>query len=98
MGIFKHKEKVARPDLLCTQPNPTTSNPGQTPQPSRQNVSFNDSTYYTNSNASSEEARVREAPPQNQNAKPGTTVTTTTTTTTSKWNSLLAMKALANRW
>lgn len=86
MGLFnKHKEKAARPDLVNTQPsNPTNQ---QTPHQPRPNVSFNDSTYYTNSNASnasSEEARINQAPPQNQQARPGTTVTTTTTTTTSK--------------
>jgi hypothetical protein len=84
MGFFKHKEKAARPDLLSTQANNPVMNLNKAPQSSRPNVSFNDSTYYSNSNASSEEAKVRDAPPQNHNARPGTTVTTTTTTTTSK--------------
>ena len=85
MPLFKHKEKKekdssARPDLL--QPS---NGPGQTLQ--RPNVSFinNDSAYYSNSNASSEDPRLRDAPSANQHARPGTTVTTTTTTTTSEW-------------
>ena len=86
MGLFKHKEKAARPDLL----NPTNAT---TPQPSHShNNSYHDSTYYSSSNVSTADSNSntnsKPAPApsqvQAQGQPPGTTVTTTTTTTTSK--------------
>src|ERR1700759_258632 len=83
MGLFKNKGKT-QPDL---NPPQGTQNQGL-PQPPQQNHSFNDSTYYSSSNASTADSRMNvnqnQQPPQNQNQPRGTTVTTTTTTTTSK--------------
>jgi hypothetical protein len=84
MGLFKNKDKT-RPDL---NPPQGTQNQGLPQPPHQQSHSFNDSTYYSSSNASTADSRMNvnqnQPPPQNQNQPRGTTVTTTTTTTTSK--------------
>ncbi|EKD13217.1 hypothetical protein MBM_08660 [Drepanopeziza brunnea f. sp. 'multigermtubi' MB_m1] len=87
MGLFKHKDK-AKPDLLSPQQNNSVppSERQQSPRPQQlghsQNNSFHDSTYYSNSNASSAESRTSQIPAQRPFQPPGTTITTTTTTTT----------------
>ena len=91
MGLFK-KEKT-RAELK----DPPTIQGGEKP-PNQLNHSFNDSTYYSSSNASTADSRLTQNPQnhnqssnqhQNQsqllNQPRGTTITTTTTTTTSKF-------------